>query len=138
VAPGFDLDDAEGKSVNLSALKGRVVVVNFWATWCHGCQTEIPAFIEFEKKYDSRGLTIVGISLDDDGWKSVRPWIKEKGVNYPIVVGNSELSQKYGLVGMPLSVLVDRQGRIANSHAGVVDTTAFEQQIQALLREDAK
>jgi cytochrome c biogenesis protein CcmG/thiol:disulfide interchange protein DsbE len=138
VAPGFDLNDTEGKSVKLSALKGRVVIVNFWATWCHGCQTEIPAFIEFEKKYDGRGLTIVGISLDDDGWKSVRPGIKEKGVNYPIVVGNSDLSQKYGLVGMPLSVLVDRQGRIANSHAGVVDTTAFEQQIQALLREDAK
>src|SRR5580700_9582630 len=69
VAPGFDLNDAEGKSVKLSALKGRVVVVNFWATWCHGCQTEIPSFIEFEKKYDNRGLTIVGISLDDDGWK---------------------------------------------------------------------
>jgi thiol-disulfide isomerase/thioredoxin len=138
VAPSFDLNDAEGKSVKLLALKGRVVVVNFWATWCHGCQMEIPSFIEFEKKYDNRGLTIVGISVDDDGWKSVRPWIKEKGVNYPIVIGNDDLSQKYGLVGMPLSVLVDRQGRIANSHAGVVDTTAFEEQIQALLREGVK
>jgi cytochrome c biogenesis protein CcmG/thiol:disulfide interchange protein DsbE len=137
-APSFDLNDAEGKSVKLSALKGRVVVVNFWATWCHGCQTEIPSFIEFEKKYDKRGLTIVGVSLDDDGWKSVKPWIKEKGVNYPIVIGNGDLSQKYGLVDMPLSVLVDRQGRIASSHAGVVDTTAFEQQIQALLREDVR
>jgi peroxiredoxin/uncharacterized damage-inducible protein DinB len=138
VAPSFDLNDAEGKSVKLSALRGRVVVVNFWATWCHGCQTEIPSFIELQKKYDKLGLTIVGISLDDDGWKLVRPWIKEKGVNYPIVIGKGDLSQKYGLVGMPLSVLVDRQGRIANSHAGVVDATAFEQQIQVLLREDAK
>jgi len=137
-APSFDLNDADGKSVKLSALKGRVVLVNFWATWCHGCQTEIPSFIEFQKKYDKRGLTIVGVSMDDDGWKLVRPWMKEKGVNYPIVIGNADLSQKYGLAGMPLSVLVDRQGRIASSHAGVVDTAPFEQQIQALLREDAK
>jgi len=111
------------------------VLVNFWATWCHGCQTEIPSFIEFEKEYDNRGLTIVGVSLDDDGWKSVRPWIKGKGVTYPIVIGSGALSQEYGLVGMPLSVLVDRQGRIANSHAGVVDPAAFKKQIQALLRE---
>jgi thiol-disulfide isomerase/thioredoxin len=138
VAPNFDLEDAEGESVQLSALKGRVVAVNFWATWCHGCQLEIPAFIELEKKYGNRGLAIVGISMDDDAWKSVRPWIKEKGVNYTIVIGNNDLSQKYGLVGMPLSVLVDREGRIANSHAGVVNRAAFEQQIQALLREHAK
>lgn len=138
VAPDFDLNDAEGKSVKLSALKGSVVLVNFWATWCHGCQEEIPAFVEFEKKYDHRGLKIVGISMDDDGWKSVRPWIKEKNVNYPTVIGNGDLSQKYGLVGMPLSVLVDRQGRIAGSHAGVVDTTPFELQIKTLLRENEK
>lgn len=138
LAPDFNLKDAEGKDVRLAALKGGVVVVNFWATWCHGCQTEIPSFIEFEKKYGNRGLTIIGISMDDDGWKSVRPWIKEKGVNYPIVIGNKDLSQQYGLMGMPLSVLVDREGRIANSHSGVVDTTAFEQQVQELLNEDSK
>ena len=134
VAPNFDLKDAEGNSVQLSALKGRVVVLNFWATWCHGCQEEIPSFIEIKNKYVDRGLTIVGISMDDDGWKSVRPWIKEKRVNYPIVIGNNDLGQKYGLVGMPLTVLVDREGRIANTHAGVVDRPAFEQQIETLLR----
>lgn len=137
-APDFDLKDAQGKNVQLSALKGRVVLVNFWATWCHGCQEEIPSFIEFGKRYEKQGLTIVGVSMDDDGWKSVTPWIKQKSVNYPIVIGNSDLSQKYGLVGMPLSVLVDRKGRIANKHEGVVDTAAFEQRVQALLSEGVK
>lgn len=133
LAPDFDLKDAQGKDVRLSVLKGRVVLVNFWATWCHGCQEEIPSFIEFEKKYEKRGLTVIGISMDDDGWKSVRPWIKEKSVNYPIVIGNNDLGKKYELVGMPLSVLVDRKGRVANRHDGVVDPAGFEQKIQALL-----
>jgi thiol-disulfide isomerase/thioredoxin len=138
LAPDFDLKDAQGKNLQLSALKGRVVLVNFWATWCHGCQEEIPSFIEFEKKYEKRGLTIVGVSMDDDGWKSVAPWIKQKSVNYPIVIGNNDLSQRYGLVGMPLSVLVDRKGRIANRQDGVVNAAAFEQQIRGLLGEDGK
>lgn len=133
-APEFELKGADGKDVRLSALKGRVVVVNFWATWCHGCQLEIPSFIEVQRKYVDRGLTIIGVSLDDDGWKSVRPWIKGRRVNYPIVIGNGDLGQKYGLTGMPLTVLVDREGRVATAHAGVVDPTALEQQIQALLR----
>jgi thiol-disulfide isomerase/thioredoxin len=132
-APEFELIDADGKNLRLSALRGRVVVVNFWATWCHGCQLEMPSFIEVQKKYADRGLTIVGISLDDDGWKSVRPWIKERRVNYPIVVGNRDLGQKYGLTGMPLTVLVDREGRVASVHAGIVDRKALEQQVQALL-----
>jgi peroxiredoxin len=135
VAPNFKLNDADEKTVQLSALKGRVVVLNFWATWCHGCQTEIPSFIEVEKQYAGEGLTIVGVSMDDDGWKSVRPWIREKRVNYPIVIGNNDLGQEYGLVGMPLTVLVDREGRIASSHAGVVDRSIFEQQIKTLLRQ---
>jgi cytochrome c biogenesis protein CcmG/thiol:disulfide interchange protein DsbE len=91
-----------------------------------------------QKKYSDRGLTIVGISMDDDGWKSVKPWIKEKRVNYPIVIGNGGLGAKYGLVGMPLTVLLDREGRIANTHAGVVDTVAFERQVETLLRQELK
>ena len=62
--------------------------MNFWATWCHGCQLEIPWYIEFQKKYEKQGLVIIGISMDEDAWKSVRPWLAEKQVNYPIVIGN--------------------------------------------------
>jgi peroxiredoxin len=133
-APDFNLKDASGKDVKLADLKGKVVLVNFWATWCEGCQVEIPWFIEFQKKYASRGLVVVGISMDDDGWKSVKPWIEEKKVNYPIVIGNDGLGTQYGLVGMPLTALVDREGKIVDVHQGIVDKTAIGQRIKNLLQ----
>ena len=113
-------------------------LVNFWATWCEGCQVEIPWFVEFQKEYQARGLVVIGISMDDDGWKSVRPWLKEKNVNYPIVIGNERLGKQYGLDGMPLTALVDREGRIADVHPGLVDKAATQQKIRALLQESFK
>jgi cytochrome c biogenesis protein CcmG/thiol:disulfide interchange protein DsbE len=135
LAPDFNLKDASGKDVKLADLKGKVVLVNFWATWCEGCQVEIPWFVEFQKEYASPGLVVVGISMDDDGWKSVKPWIEEKKVNYPIVIGNEGLGKRYGLLGMPLTALVDREGRIADVHQGIVDKTATEQRIRDLLQQ---
>jgi peroxiredoxin len=134
-APDFMLQNANGKEVRLSELKGKVVLVNFWATWCHGCQQEIPWFIEFEKKYGEQGLTVIGVSMDSDGWKEVRPWIKEKGVNYTVVIGSEELAKKYGLDGMPLTALVGRDGKIADTHVGVVDRAGTEKKIRELLGE---
>ncbi len=138
LAPDFNLADASGKDVKLADLKGKVVLVNFWATWCEGCQVEIPWFVEFQKKYASQGLVVVGISMDDDGWKSVKPWIKEKKVNYSIVIGNEGLGKQYGLDGMPLTALVDREGRIADVHHGIVEKTATQQKIRDLLQEGFK
>ncbi len=135
LAPDFNLKDANGRDVKLTDLKGKVVLVNFWTTWCEGCQVEIPWFIEFQKEYEARGLVVIGISMDDDGWKSVRPWLKEKKVNYPIVIGNEGLGKQYGLDGMPLTALVDREGRIADVHPGLVDKAATQQKIRALLQE---
>jgi peroxiredoxin len=136
LAPDFNLKDASDKDVKLADLKGKVVLVNFWATWCEGCQVEIPWFIEFQTEYAKQGLVVVGISLDDDGWKSVKPWIQEKKVNYPIVIGNEALGKRYGLGdGMPLTALVDREGRIADLHTGVVEKTATQQKIRDLLKE---
>lgn len=137
-APDFNLKDMNGKDVNLAELKGKVVLINFWATWCEGCQVEIPWFVEFQKEFASRGLVVVGISLDDDGWKSVKPWIKEKKVNYSVVIGSEGLGKQYGLVGMPLTALVDRQGRIADVHQGIVDKTATQEKIRDLLNESFK
>jgi peroxiredoxin len=139
LAPDFNLIDASGKVVKLADLKGKVVLVNFWATWCEGCQVEIPWFIEFQKEYTSRGFVVVGISLDDDGWKSVKPWIEEKKVNYPIVIGTEGLAKGYGLGdGMPLTALVDREGRIADVHTGIVEKAATQQKIRDLLQESIK
>jgi peroxiredoxin len=135
VAPDFILKDVNEKNIALADQKGKVVLVNFWATWCHGCQLEIPWFIEFQKKYEKQGLVVIGISMDDDGWKYVRPWLSEKRVNYPIVIGNQTLGDRFGLDGMPLTALVDRDGKIADVHLGVVDKDATEKKIQTLLQE---
>lgn len=137
-APGFSLMDAKDAKINLSDFKGKVVLVNFWATWCHGCKQEIPWYMEFAGKYKDSGLAVIGISMDDDGWKAVKPYMEEKKLNYTIVIGNNALADQYGLDSMPLSVLIDRDGRIADSHSGVVDKDSWEQEIQKLLQEHPK
>jgi thiol-disulfide isomerase/thioredoxin len=124
--------------VRFSDFKGQVAIVNFWATWCEGCQLEIPWFVEFQKKYKERGLAIVGVSMDDDGWKAVTPWLKEKKINYAIVIGNEALGKSYGLSAMPLTVLIDRNGKIASAHAGVINRQATETNIRKLLQESAR
>ena len=134
-APDFQLAGADGKDVRLSDLKGKVVLVNFWATWCEGCQVEIPWFVEFQKRYGVDGLVVVGLSMDDDGWKSVRPWIKEKNVNYSIVISEPEVAKQYGLQTMPLTVLIDRQGKIAATHSGIVSKAETDNNINLLLKE---
>jgi cytochrome c biogenesis protein CcmG/thiol:disulfide interchange protein DsbE len=138
IAPDFTLQDASGREVKLSGLKGKVVLVNFWATWCEGCQVEIPLLVEFQKKYQGRGLLVIGISMDSDGWKSVNPWLKEKKVNYPVVIGSDDLGKQYGLEGMPLTAFVDRDGKLARVHVGLLNKDATEQQLRALLQQSAK
>lgn len=132
-APDFNLVDASGANVSLASLRGKVVLLNFWATWCEGCQVEIPWFIQFQKKYAAQGLTVVGVSMDDDGWKAVKPWIREKSVNYPIVVGNKQIADQYAFSGMPHTVLIDREGRIADVQLGVVKRIATDKKIRGLL-----
>ena len=135
-APDFTLDDSAGSPVKLSAYKGKVVLLDFWATWCEGCKVEIPWYVEFQNKYRSDGLTAIGVSMDDDGWKSVKPFLEEHKLNYPVVIGNQDLANRYGgLPSLPMTLLIDRNGKIAESHAGMVDKDAFENKIKALLHE---
>jgi peroxiredoxin len=133
LAPDFILSDARGRPVRLSAYKGRVVLLNFWATWCHGCQVEIPWLVEFEGKYRRRGFSVIGVSMDDGGWKSVNPFVAERKVNYPIVLGNDEMAKPYGLSSMPMTFLIDRNGKIAATSVGIVDRNACESEIVELL-----
>lgn len=136
--PDVALTSSKGKSVDLSTYKGRVVLLDFWATWCTGCKEEIPWFMEFQSKYNKTGLTVVGASLDDDGWKSVKSYLQEHKINYRIVVGTFESAKQFGVdKGMPVSVLIDRDGKIADLHPGMVDRAAFEREIQTLLKEPA-
>lgn len=135
-APNFTLIDSNGSSVQLSDFKGKVVLLDFWATWCHGCKTEIPWYMDFESKYKDQGLAAIGVAMDDDGWKKVKPFVNAKKMNYPVVLGNDSLAKRYGIKALPVTLLIDRQGRIAVSHTGLVDKTVFEGQIQSLLHRN--
>jgi cytochrome c biogenesis protein CcmG/thiol:disulfide interchange protein DsbE len=145
-APGFTLLDAQGKSVSLEGYRGKVVLLDFWATWCGGCKVEIPWYIDFDRQYRDHGLAAVGASMDDDGWKSVRPFLARKkdpetggdiAMPYPVVIATPAMAKQYNITSMPVTFLIDRQGRIALSHIGVVDRRSFENEIQELLREPA-
>jgi thiol-disulfide isomerase/thioredoxin len=136
MAPDFTLQDARGARFSLSDYRGRVVLLNFWATWCTPCQAEIPWFSEFERSYGQRGFAVIGIAMDDDGWKPVMPFLIAKGINYRVAVGNETLTQKYGgLEALPETLLIDREGRIAVRHVGVLGRNQSETEIVRLLRK---
>jgi len=134
-APDFTLNDATGRRVQLAGLRGKVVLLNFWATWCHGCKVEMSWFMDFEKKYKNRGFEVIGISTDDDGWKSVTPYVEQKKVNYAIMLANDEVKKAYGLGALPLTFLIDRDGKVAATCAGLATKSDYRTAIETLFRE---
>ena len=131
----FTLKDVEGNDVSLQSFKGKVIVLDFWATWCGPCKVEIPHFIEFQQKYGSKGLQIVGISVDDTADKLV-PYVKEMGMNYPVLqgLGHDAVQDAYGpILGIPVSVMISRDGKVCATHTGLTGKDVFEQEIQSLL-----
>jgi thioredoxin-related protein len=98
---------------------------------------EIPWYMEFQSKYKDSGLSAIGVSMDEDGWKSVKPFLKEKPINYAVVIGNPELAKLYAVDALPVTLLIDREGKIAATHVGMVDKDAFESEIKVLLGEGA-
>jgi len=135
-APDFTLNDAEGVPVRLSEFRGKVVLLNFWATWCVPCRTETPWFVEFSKTYRDRGLVVLGVALDDDGWKPVKPYIDEMKVNYPVMVAGNDIAPLYGgLASLPVTLIIDKAGRIAVTHVGLCPKSEYEEAIQAMLAE---
>ena len=134
IAPDFASVDNSGATVRLSAFTGKIVVLNFWATWCPPCTHETPWFVEFQRKYKDAGLVVIGISFDEDGWKSVTPFIARLGVNYPVIIGDRQISHSYGgMDSLPATVIVDRSGRIAATHVGLIDHDDFGSGLNALL-----
>jgi peroxiredoxin len=138
-APDFALKDAEGKLVHLSDYHGKVVLLDFWATWCGPCKIEIPWFMDFQRQNQEKGLVVLGVSMDDEGWEIVKPYLASMKVNYRVVIGNDHTAQLYGGVdALPTTFLIDRDGKIAAVHVGLVDRKDFENGIDELLRAPAK
>jgi cytochrome c biogenesis protein CcmG/thiol:disulfide interchange protein DsbE len=134
-APDFSLRDADGKLVHLSDFRGKVVLLNFWATWCGPCKFEIPWFIEFQSRYKSDGFTVLGVSMDDNGWAAVRPYMAAARMNYPVVLGNEKVSLAYGgIEALPTSLILDRDGKIQYLHAGLAGKDEYREEIVTLLR----
>ena len=134
LAPYFTLTDSDGHTFSLAQTRGKVVLLNFWATWCGGCKFELPYFVSYDHDFRSQGLVTLGISMDEEGFKAVKPFWANKSMPYPTVVGSDALGKQLGLINMPYTLLIDRQGRIALTHSGVVDRADLQSHIQQLLR----
>jgi thiol-disulfide isomerase/thioredoxin len=136
VAPDFSLKSVpDGKTVTLSSLRGKAVVVNFWATWCGPCKIEMPWLVDLQKKYGDQGLQIVGITKDDSNEATIAKFTQKMGVNYTVLVGNQQVVDSYGgVVGLPTSFFVNRSGKVVHEIVGLDSESKFEAAIkQALL-----
>lgn len=134
-APPWQLKDLEGKPVSSADFKGKVVVLNFWATWCPPCRKEIPDFIALQKEYGNRGLVFVGVALDDEGVSVVKPFAKEAGINYPLVIGDETVVKAYeGVEIYPTTYVIDRNGTIVSRHLGSLTKAEMEQEFKPLLQ----
>jgi cytochrome c biogenesis protein CcmG/thiol:disulfide interchange protein DsbE len=133
MAPDFTRTDLEGKSLNLRQYRGKVVLLNFWATWCGPCLIEIPTFAAWQNTYRTAGLQVVGISMDDDAAPVKRMYQKDR-LNYPVAMGDAELGELFGgVLGLPLTYLIDPDGRIVGRYQGEPDLRRLEARIKSLL-----
>jgi cytochrome c biogenesis protein CcmG, thiol:disulfide interchange protein DsbE len=137
-APDFTLKDLAGQPLSLSRLRGKVVVLNFWATWCAPCQVEMPTFAAWQRQYGPQGLQIAGISMDDDA-APARRIVQRLKLNYPVAMGDEKIGALYGgVLGLPLTFLIDRNGIVRFRFQGETGTAVIEKQVRALLLQPAR
>jgi len=133
-APDFAIPDLDGKPLALTNYRGKVVLLDFWATWCTPCREEIPHFVELQEKYREQGLQVIGISMDDDA-KPVREFYQKFRMNYPVALGTTQVAEAYGgVLGLPILFLIGRDGRIAAKYLGAVEMPVVDQKINSLLQ----
>jgi cytochrome c biogenesis protein CcmG/thiol:disulfide interchange protein DsbE len=133
-APAWELSDLNGKPIRLSDFGGKIVVLNFWATWCPPCRREVPALIAFQKEYADKGVQVVGVSMDKQGATEVASFAKKMGINYPIVLGDQKMSEAYGgIEGIPTTFIIDRQGNVVTAMEGETSRAMLESTVKPLL-----
>ena len=133
VAPDFNLPQLSGQDLQLSSSRGKVVLLDFWASWCEPCRVETPHLIEMQKKYGDQGLQIIGVSMDDSP-EPARAFYSQFHMNYPVVMGNAKIGELYGgVLGLPIAFLIDRNGYIYKKHMGATDPALLEREIRILL-----
>lgn len=133
MAPDFTRADFDGKPVHLADYRGRLVLLNFWASWCGPCLEEMPRFFDWQKDYGARGLQIIGVSMDDDPAPAKR-LLARRPAPYPMVLGDAKLGGAFGgVMGLPLTFLIDPEGRVAGRYQGSADLGKLEAQIKTLL-----
>lgn len=134
-APAFVRTSLSGQRVDLSAYRGRVVLLNFWATWCGPCQVELPRFSAWQHQYGPGGLQVIGVSMDDEA-TGVRPVVRKLRLDFPVVMGDAKLGALYGgVLGLPVTFLIGRDGKVAARIEGAADLQAMEDQIRKLLAQ---
>lgn len=143
-APMFSLMDVTGRVIRLSDYRGKVVLLNFWATECGGCRLEIPSFLELDQAYKGNGLVVVGVSMDisyedlrnaQEAWSRVKPFVQAHRIKYPILMGNDEVTKLYNIQALPVTHLIDATGRIAATYVGIVDKDDIDANIKVVLKE---
>jgi len=133
-APDFTLPLIDGGQLRLSSYRGKVVLLDFWATWCVPCREETPHFVELQQKYGGQGLQIIGVSMDDSS-DPVHTFYQQFHMNYPVVMGTADVGGAYGgVLGLPIAFLIDREGRIYAKHIGATDAAVFDKDITTLLQ----
>ena len=135
-APAWTLKDLDGKPVSLSDFKGKVVILDIWATWCPPCRAEIPHFIELQNEWKDKDVTVVGMSVDSTGPEDVAKFVKENGMNYPIVMADEKTATDYGAdQGIPFTIVIDKNGQVVARHLGMTDKSTFEDDIKEALAD---
>jgi len=135
LAPDFSLTDINGQKLDLASYRGKIILLDFWATWCAPCKAEIPHFVDMQNKYGPQGLQIIGISMDDS-ISPVRKFYGDEKMNYPVAVGDDKLAEAYGgVLGLPIAFVIDRDGHIIAKHTGETDAAVFENEIAEALKK---
>jgi thiol-disulfide isomerase/thioredoxin len=142
-APTVSFQNLNGQTVSLSQYRGKVVLVNFWATWCEPCRAEIPELIQFQQEYGNKGFTVLGVAMDQEGKSVVAPFVakpqfqvggKDVAMNYPIVLGNDKVATQFGgIIGLPTSYVISKRGEVVKRVIGMIDQQGINRLIQRLL-----